>query len=134
MSNKNINIDNLIDLASFMISPDEKEILEKEIEDFLEYAEVINSAPTKGLQPSSHAIDKDVLYREDNQSRWEHLDAMLSNAPHIDNTSYIVPPLKGQTGTEKDVDENNEPLYHLVEVNPIDVDDFLDLYTEQKAI
>ena len=35
---------------------------------------------------------------------------------------------------EKDVDENNEPLYHLVEVNPIDVDDFLDLYTEQKAI
>ncbi len=106
MSKKNINISNLIDLASFKVSADEKEMLEKEIEDFLEYAEVINNAPIKDLQPSSHAIDKKVLYRDDSEKNWEHLDAMLNNGPHVDNTSYIVPPLKGQTGTEKKVDEN----------------------------
>lgn len=34
----------------------------------------------------------------------------------------------------KDVDEDDEPLYHLEEVNQINVDEYLDLYTDKKAI
>lgn len=105
MIEKKINIDNLISLASFEVSADEKEKLEKEIEDFLQYADVLNNAPIKNLQPSSHAIEKEVLYRNDSQRYWEHLDSMLNNAPHTDGTSYVVPPLSGQSGVEKEVDD-----------------------------
>jgi hypothetical protein len=34
----------------------------------------------------------------------------------------------------KDFNEDDEPIYHLVEVNQISVDEYLDLVTEKKAI
>ena len=112
MNKKNINIDSLIGLASFYVSDEEKEKLGKEIEDFLEYAEVLNRAPIENLQPATHAVDtagtphQTTLYREDAEIKWHHLEEMLNNGPHIDNTSYVVPPLKGRTGVEEEVDEN----------------------------
>lgn len=106
MEKKNINIDNLISLASFTVSDEEKLQLEKEIGDFLAYAEIINNAPCNDLEPSTHAVEKDTLFRNDDLTIWSDTNLLLSNGPHVENSSYIVPPQKSRTGTDEEVDEN----------------------------
>jgi aspartyl-tRNA(Asn)/glutamyl-tRNA(Gln) amidotransferase subunit B len=93
----NINIDNLIELASFEVKPEEKQQFEKELEDFLEYARVIESAPCADLKPASHAVEKKAYMRPDENKVWDKLDLLLANGPSLQGTSYLVPPQsKGQ--------------------------------------
>jgi aspartyl-tRNA(Asn)/glutamyl-tRNA(Gln) amidotransferase subunit B len=84
------------------VTEQEKVILEKEIEDFLNYAEIINDFNDDSIIPSSHAIEKDVLIREDRENAWKDLESILINAPLKEKTSYLVPPQKGRTGEEKE--------------------------------
>jgi aspartyl-tRNA(Asn)/glutamyl-tRNA(Gln) amidotransferase subunit B len=87
-----INIDNLIELASFEVKPEEKQQLEKELDDFLEYARVINNAPCGDIKPASHAIEKEFSVRGDENIVWDKLDSLLGNGPALQGTSYLVPP------------------------------------------
>jgi aspartyl-tRNA(Asn)/glutamyl-tRNA(Gln) amidotransferase subunit B len=100
--NININIDKLIDLASFEVSPDEKLQLKKELADFLEYANIIGSAPCNEVMPASHALEKEPYMRSDEKAAWDRLDLLLNNGPAIQGTSYLVPPQKGRTGTNEE--------------------------------
>ena len=52
----------------------EKEQLQSELADFLEYARVINGAPLH-LPPASHAVEKEQLLREDTAAPWSDRDA-----------------------------------------------------------
>ena len=105
MSKTNINIDNLINLGGFEVTDEEKIQFEKELQDFLEYSKIINQSPCNDLLPSSHAVDKHALLREDKINQYYNFKGLLSNGPLTENTSYIVPPQKGRTGNEKDVEE-----------------------------
>ena len=102
-NNKHIDIDNLIKLASFEVSEEEKKILSNEIEEFLEYAKIINQLSSKNIQPATHSVEKEILLRDDINVVWEKLESILQNAPLKEATSYIVPPQKGRTGDEKKV-------------------------------
>lgn len=104
---KHIDIDQLINLSSFEVSPEEKKHFEKEIEDFLGYAEVINNAPCDDLVPSSHALEQKALSRNDKNVKWENLKSLLGNGPVIEGTSYLVPPQKGRAGSEEQGQEKN---------------------------
>jgi aspartyl-tRNA(Asn)/glutamyl-tRNA(Gln) amidotransferase subunit B len=102
MNDKNlINIENLIDLGSFEVTDAEKEKFKGELTDFLEYARVINSAP-QNLSPASHAVDKEQLLRGDISEQWEERASLLGNAPALQGTSYLVPPLAGSAGTDQE--------------------------------
>ena len=106
MTDKNqIDIEKLIKLASFEVSDEEKVQFEKELEDFLKYAEIINNAGYNN-QPASHAISKDTYLRKDEAVDWEHLEKMMLNSPISEGTSYLVPPQKGRTGEEKESNDN----------------------------
>ena len=93
-----IDIENFIELASFDLKPEEKEQFEKELEDFLEYARIINDAPCNDIKAASHAIDKKEYKRDDVHEKWDKLSLLLDNGPEIQGTSYLVPPQKGRTG------------------------------------
>ncbi len=95
--NVKINIDNLIELASFEVNPEEKQHFERELEDFLEYARVIESAPCADLKPASHAVEKKAYMRSDENSVCGKLDILLANGPSLQGTSYLVPP-QGKAG------------------------------------
>ncbi len=71
---KHIDIDNLIKLASFEVSEKEKELFSNELEEFLEYAKIINNAPTDNIEPVSHAVEKDILFRDDIEENWDKLE------------------------------------------------------------
>lgn len=102
-----INIDRLIDLGSFEVTGAEKEQFEGELADFLEYARVINGAP-QHLPPASHAVDKEQLLREDAASPWEDGKSLIGNAPALQGTSYLVPPLSGSAVTAQE--RENRPV------------------------
>lgn len=99
---KHIDINNLINLASFEVSEKEKESFSYELEEFLEYAKIINNAPINNTEPISHAVEKEILFRDDIEKNWNKLELILQNAPLKEDTSYIVPPQKGRTGKEKE--------------------------------
>ncbi|HQF07270.1 MAG TPA: Asp-tRNA(Asn)/Glu-tRNA(Gln) amidotransferase subunit GatB [Spirochaetota bacterium] len=102
MTEKNpINIDRLIDLGSFEVTGAEKQQFEGELADFLEYARVINGAP-QHLPPASHAVDKEQLLRADEASPWKERESLIGNAPALQGTSYLVPPLAGISGTARE--------------------------------
>jgi aspartyl-tRNA(Asn)/glutamyl-tRNA(Gln) amidotransferase subunit B len=103
---KHIDINKLINLGSFEVSDEEKVVFEKELEDFLKYAEIINKSSYKNLEPASHAIQKSAYLRTDTAKTWEHLEGLLQNAPIIEGTSYLVPPQKGRTGKEKEANDH----------------------------
>jgi aspartyl-tRNA(Asn)/glutamyl-tRNA(Gln) amidotransferase subunit B len=107
----NINIDNLIDLASFEVKPEEKEQLEKELGDFLDYARVIESAPCDDIKPASHAVEKKTYMRPDENSAWDKLDLLLANGPSLQGTSYLVPPQSkgGASTSAAEKDERSDP-------------------------
>lgn len=90
---KNIHIDRLINLTSFDLSDTERSRLEKEIEEFISYAEILDSAPCSGFAPMSHAVMQEHL-RDDIPAEPGTTGAILKNAPHIDNSFYIVPSLE----------------------------------------
>jgi aspartyl-tRNA(Asn)/glutamyl-tRNA(Gln) amidotransferase subunit B len=100
-----IDIEKLIKLASFEVSDEEKIQFEKELEDFLKYAEIINGASYSN-QPVSYAIQKDTFLREDKVDNWKHLEKIMLNSPISEGTSYLVPPQKGRTGQEKESKDN----------------------------
>jgi aspartyl-tRNA(Asn)/glutamyl-tRNA(Gln) amidotransferase subunit B len=92
-----INLDNLIDLGGFEVTAAEKEQYGRELADFLEYAAVINGAP-QHLPPASHAVEKEQLLRDDAAAAFPERDALMANAPALQGTSYLVPPLAGSAG------------------------------------
>ncbi len=101
MSGK-FNIDDLIKLSSFEVSASEKAGYEKEIDDFLKYAEIINSADCNDLTPSAHPTESSAKMRMDNQVEWDDLERILINAPVRDKSAYLVPPQKARPGEEKE--------------------------------
>jgi aspartyl-tRNA(Asn)/glutamyl-tRNA(Gln) amidotransferase subunit B len=102
MSDNNlINIEKLIDLGSFEVTEAEQEQFNIELTDFLEYARIINSAP-QGHSPASHAVDKEQLLRSDAAEPWDERASLLGNAPALQGTSYLVPPLAGSAGTDQE--------------------------------
>jgi len=98
-----INLDNLIDLGSFEVSAAEKEQYGRELADFLEYARVINGAP-QHLPPASHAVEREQLLRNDSAAPFPEREALMANAPALQGTSYLVPPLAGSTGATSERD------------------------------
>ncbi len=102
---KKIDINNLIKLSGIEITDEEKEYFEKELSNFLKYAEIINSIDCSNLEPASHAVEKESLLREDNPYEYDKLELLLNNAPYKEGTNYIVPPQKGRVGKEKEVTE-----------------------------
>lgn len=103
---KDINIDKLINLASFDVTDEEKSYFSKEIYSFLDYAEVINNAKCDDRVAASHPIENEAFLRDDKERVWEHMEGLLKNAPITEGTSFLVPPQKGRTGKEKEVNEN----------------------------
>lgn len=104
MSNK-FNIESLIKLSAFEVTDSEKKEYDKEIDDFLKYAEIINSADCDNMAPSAHPTESAAKMRKDNDKVWEDLEKILANAPVRDKSAYLVPPQKARPGEEKESGE-----------------------------
>jgi aspartyl-tRNA(Asn)/glutamyl-tRNA(Gln) amidotransferase subunit C len=67
----------------------------EQIDNILEYIDILNRVETEGVAPTSHAIFLTNAFREDKVK--EHLDRnkALANAPEEEDGNFVVPKVIG---------------------------------------
>jgi len=67
----------------------------EQIDNILEYVDILNCVETKSVAPTSHAIFLTNAFREDKVK--EHLDRnkALANAPEKEDGNFVVPKVIG---------------------------------------
>lgn len=78
-------------LARLSFSPDEEEILTRQLDRVLEYVEKLGELDTAGVEPLAHVIDVVNALREDRVVNRPDPDALLANAPSRENHFFKVP-------------------------------------------
>ena len=78
-------------LARLNVPPQSEDQLAKQIGTILEYIQLLNEVDTKGVPPTSHAIDLSNAFRDDQQASPISSDKLLANAPQKDLGAFIVP-------------------------------------------
>jgi aspartyl-tRNA(Asn)/glutamyl-tRNA(Gln) amidotransferase subunit C len=84
-------VEHVARLARLEVSPDEKEELTRQMNRILQYVEKLNELDTKGVSPTSHAIDLENALRDDAVEGSLPRDASLANAPESNGAEFVVP-------------------------------------------
>ncbi len=83
-----IHIANLADLN---LKDDETDEYLKNLDDILNYAEVIGQVPVKDLKETIGANDNCNVFRKDEVKLFDDHELLLSNAPEIDREMFKIP-------------------------------------------
>lgn len=63
----------------------------KNLQDILNFANIVNNAPVEGLDTSIGAIDNYNVFRKDEIKVFEDNKALLSNAPEQEDNMFKIP-------------------------------------------
>lgn len=79
-------------LARLELSEREKEQFAGQLEQILEYVDQLKKPDTKGVPPTSHALDLKNVWREDRVKRStpEEIERLLANAPEREDNFFKV--------------------------------------------
>ena len=78
-------------LAKLTVSEEEKEKLTFQMEQILNYVDQLNELNTAGIEPTSHAILLENVFREDGEKPSLPIEAALRNAPDQEKGFFKVP-------------------------------------------
>ncbi|HXN06268.1 MAG TPA: Asp-tRNA(Asn)/Glu-tRNA(Gln) amidotransferase subunit GatC [Nitrospiria bacterium] len=78
-------------LAKLALSDEEKSAYTRQMEQILTHIDQLNEVETKGVEPTSHAIRIENIFREDQVTTSLPLDQALGNAPDQDQAFFRVP-------------------------------------------
>ena len=78
-------------LANLKIRDEEIGEYIKNLQDILNFANVVNKAPIDGLEISSGATDNFNVFRKDEIKVFEDNKALLSNAPEQEDNMFKIP-------------------------------------------
>ena len=81
----------IANLADLNLKEDEIDDYFKNLDEILNYAEVIQNAPIKDLQETVGANDNCNVFRKDEVKVFEDHDALLANAPEIEREMFKIP-------------------------------------------
>ncbi|WP_426351355.1 Asp-tRNA(Asn)/Glu-tRNA(Gln) amidotransferase subunit GatC [Alloiococcus sp. CFN-8] len=84
-------MDNLADLAKVYLTDKEKEILEKELPDIIEFFHELSSLDIENVKATAHVIPLKNILREDQVMNNFSREELLQNAPTKDKDYIIVP-------------------------------------------
>ena len=94
-SEKNVISDETIEyvgiLAKLELSEEEKERAKKDMGEMLDYIDKLNELDTTGVEPMSHVVPVNNVFREDVVENGDDSENMLKNAPEVREQSYVVP-------------------------------------------
>lgn len=63
----------------------------KNLQDILNFANIVNNAPVEGLDTAIGAIDNYNVFRKDEVKIFEDNKALLSNAPEQEDNMFKIP-------------------------------------------
>jgi len=78
-------------LANLKLRDDEIEEYIKNLQDILNFANIVNKAPVDGLDTSIGAIDNYNVFRKDEIKVFEDNKALLQNAPDQEDNMFRIP-------------------------------------------
>ena len=78
-------------LAHLNLKEDEIEDYLLNLQDILNFAEVVNNAPVEGLNETIGANDNYNVFRKDEVKAFEDTEALLQNAPSEENNMFKIP-------------------------------------------
>jgi len=84
-------IEYLEQLARIRLSGEEKERTARDLSKILDYIEMLGELDTEGVDPLSHPVTTEPVFREDKAVNDDRRDAMLRNAPEHKDGCFKVP-------------------------------------------
>ena len=84
-------IDKIAELARLSLKPEEKKKLEKDLGAILEYVQKLNTLDTQNVEPTSHVLDMENVFRADEVKPAATRDEALEHAPSREGKFFKVP-------------------------------------------
>ena len=78
-------------LARLRFSEEEKDKITTQLNEILMYIDKLNQVDTSGIEPTTHAINLNNAFRDDEVKQSLGRDLALSNAPDEGRNSFRVP-------------------------------------------
>lgn len=78
-------------LADLNIKEDEIEEYAKNLQDILEFAEIIKNIDTENVKESIGSLESFNVFRKDEVKDFEDKEALLQNAPEKENNMFKIP-------------------------------------------
>ena len=85
------DIEKIALLGRLNLKREEKQKLEKDLESILAYVEKLKSLDTEKVEPTSHVLDLENVFRKDEVKPSEVRDAVLEHAPLREGKFFKVP-------------------------------------------
>ncbi|MDP3921515.1 MAG: Asp-tRNA(Asn)/Glu-tRNA(Gln) amidotransferase subunit GatC [Candidatus Omnitrophota bacterium] len=84
-------IDKVAELARIRLREEEKRKLQADLDAILRYVEKLRSVQTEGVEPTSHVLNVENVYRQDKVKAHEIRDEVLDHAPQREDNFFKVP-------------------------------------------
>lgn len=81
----------IADLANLNIKEDEVDNYLENLQDILNFAEVINNASTEGLEETIGANENCNVFRKDEIKEFDNKEGIMNNAPEKERNMYKIP-------------------------------------------
>jgi aspartyl-tRNA(Asn)/glutamyl-tRNA(Gln) amidotransferase subunit C len=96
MSISRAEVEKVAMLARLTFSPEELELMTRQMSDILGYMELLSELDTEAVEPMAHALDVANAFRDDAVQPSLAREAALANAPRHDGQCYLVPAVLGE--------------------------------------
>lgn len=84
-------IEKIAELARLNLKPEEAKKLEKELEAILGYVKNLEMLDTSKVEPTSHVLNLENVFRKDEVAASDVRDAVLKHAPSAEGKFFKVP-------------------------------------------
>jgi aspartyl-tRNA(Asn)/glutamyl-tRNA(Gln) amidotransferase subunit C len=84
-------IERVAELARLNLKPEEKQKLEKDLGAILDYVKKLEALDTKGVEPTSHVLNMENVFRADETRSSDAASKALEHAPQTEGPFFKVP-------------------------------------------
>jgi len=84
-------IEQIAELARLSLKPEENAKLKKDLESILAYVEQLKAVPTDHVEPTSHVMNLENVFRPDEVKPCDIREDILQHAPHREGSFFKVP-------------------------------------------
>ncbi|HOW88322.1 MAG TPA: Asp-tRNA(Asn)/Glu-tRNA(Gln) amidotransferase subunit GatC [Candidatus Omnitrophota bacterium] len=85
------DIKKVAELARLNLKPEEQAKLEKDLSAILDYVKKLEKLDTSKVEPTSHVLDMENVFRADEVKPSDAADKALKHAPQADGRFFKVP-------------------------------------------
>ncbi len=89
-------IEKIAELARLSLKPEEKGKLKKDLESILAYVEQLKKVLTDQIEPTSHVLNLENVFRPDEVRPSDIREEVLKHAPHREGNFFKVPKIIDQ--------------------------------------